>query len=82
MTFLGDFIRLIEDDFNMINETFNKTMIKSMTKNQFKRWVKSKIEKAAFDSLMQEKESKSKVCDLKYKKLQLQKVHQTYGNKK
>ena len=68
----GDFVKLIEEDFKLINEKFNKTLIKSMTKKQFKKWVKSKIEKAAFEFLIEEKVSQSKICDIEYKKLEIQ----------
>ena len=44
----GDFVKLIEKDFELINEPFNPTLITSMSKNQFKKLVKIKIEKAAF----------------------------------
>ena len=57
----GDFIKLIEADFKLINETFDKNLIKSMTKRQFKIWVKFRIEKAAFNYLIQEKEKQSKI---------------------
>ena len=54
----GDLIKLIEAD---INKTFDKNLIKSMTKRQFKIWVKIRIEKAAFNDLIQENENQSKI---------------------
>ena len=53
----GDFAKLIETDFELINEPFNKRLIASMNKKQFKKWVKSKIKKAAFNALIKDKVS-------------------------
>ena len=41
----GDFIKLIEDDFKLINEKFDVSVIKSMSKKKFKKWVKIKVKK-------------------------------------
>ena len=69
----GDFVKLIEKDFKLINQPFDIEFVRSMTKNQFRKWVKSNIEKSAFDYVMKEKESKSKIKDITYKKLKIQK---------
>ena len=45
----GDFIQLIKDDFKLINKKFDKKIITSMSKNQFKKWVKLRVEKAALN---------------------------------
>ena len=68
----GDFVKLIEDDFKLINEKFDKTKVISMTKNSFKKWVKKRIEKAAFEYLLKEQEKQSKIKDMKYDKFELQ----------
>ena len=63
----GDFVKLVEKDFELINESFNKTLITSMTKKQFKKWVKIKIEKAALNALIEKQVSESKIQNSKYK---------------
>ena len=70
----GDFIKLIQTDFDLINEPFNKTLILSMNKKQFKKWVKNKVKKAAFEYLIKQKESdkNKKIQNIKYKNLKLQ----------
>ena len=65
-------MRLIQKDFESINESFNKTLITLMTKIQFKKWVKIKIEKAAFNSLIQKQKSESKIHNIKYKEFKIQ----------
>ena len=44
-----------------------------MSKKKFKKFVKKKIKKAAFNYLLSEKEKKSKVKAIKYSKFKLQK---------
>ena len=68
----GDFIKLIEKDFQLINEPFDQKRIASMTKKQFKKWVKIKVKKAAFEFLINENETKSKTKKIKYKEFKLQ----------
>ena len=43
-----------------------------MSKNQFKKWVKFRIEKAAFKYLIKEKEKQSKIQHITYSKLEIQ----------
>ena len=40
----GDFVKLIEKDFELINETYNKRFIASMNKKQLKIKIKRYIE--------------------------------------
>ena len=51
----GDFVKLIEDDFHLINEAYDENVIKSMSKKKFKKFVKNKIRAAAFQFLISEK---------------------------
>ena len=44
-----------------------------MTKNQFKSWVKKRVEKAAFSSYIKEKNMLSKIKGIEYSKLEAQK---------
>ena len=41
----GDFVKLIEEDFSYIGETFDVENICKMTKLQFKKHIKEKIKK-------------------------------------
>ena len=59
-------------DFELINEKFDKKLIMSMTKAQFKKWIKNKIKKAALIFLTQENSEKSKTKNIIYKELKLQ----------
>jgi hypothetical protein len=68
----GDWIELIRDDFELIGETFDENIIKSMNKHKFKKFVRMKIEKAAFNYLEQIKLTHSKVKHIKYDKLKAQ----------
>ena len=69
----GDFARLVENDFKLINEKFDENFIKSISKSKMKKFVKLKIKEAAFKYLIEEKNSKSKVKHIIYKKFKLQK---------
>ena len=69
----GDFFKLIQNDFNLINETYDENFIKSLSKRNMKKLVKKKIRKAAFDYLISEKDKKSKIKGITYKKFKLQK---------
>jgi hypothetical protein len=70
----GDFVKLVQKDFELINEIYNERLVTSMNKKQFKKWVKSKIKKAAFNALIEDKNSdkNKKINNIKYKKLQIQ----------
>ena len=69
----GDFIKLIEDDLNYLNEVYDENKFKSMSKNMFKKYIKNKIRDAAFKYLKNEQEQKSKVKNIKYTKFKIQK---------
>ena len=68
----GDWISLIKNDFELIEEQFNEDAITAMSKNKFKKYVKEKIEKAAFKYLLKLKNSHNKIKNIQYKKLRLQ----------
>ena len=68
----GDWVNLIEEDFKFIGERMNDDTIKNMSKNEYKVWVKKKVEEAAFKSYIEEKNVLSKLKDIKYEKLQTQ----------
>ena len=69
----GDFVKLVENDFNLINENFDENLIRSMSKSKMKKFIKLKIKEAAFKYLTDEKNKKSKVKHIIYKKFKLQK---------
>ena len=68
----GDWIELIRKDFELIEENFDEDMVKNMTKNKFKKFVKNKIGRAAFKYLENLKITHSKIRDIKYSKLEIQ----------
>ena len=69
----GDWVRLVKKDYLFIEEEMNDENIKTMTKNQFKSWVKKRVEKAAFSSYIKEKNMLSKIKGIEYSKLEAQK---------
>ena len=68
----GDWIELIKRDFELIEEDFDEDFIKETTKYIFKKFVKTKITKAAFKYLESIKNGHSKIRDIKYNKLEVQ----------
>ena len=71
--FKGYFIVLIKEDFKIINEKFYENFIKSMSKYKFKKYVRARINDAAFKFLLSKKERLRKIKNIKYKKSKLQK---------
>ena len=69
----GDFIELIKDDFKAINEKYDEDFIRKMSKNKFKKYVKTKIINTAFKFLLSRKEELKKIKTIQYKKFKLQK---------
>ena len=47
----GDFIELVKNDYEMIQEEFNENKILNMSKESFKQFIKEKIKTAAFNYL-------------------------------
>ena len=47
----GDFVKLVEEDFSYIGETFNVENIFKMTKLQFKKHIKEKMKKSTLENL-------------------------------
>ena len=68
----GDFVKLVENDFEVINEKYDEVFLKSMSKKKYKKYIKAKVREAAFKYLMAEKEKRSKVRPIKYKKFKMQ----------
>ena len=68
----GDFCRLIEADFQKLEISLSENQISSMTSNAYKKYIKSKVSKYAFESLTTEQQSHSKIKHIKYTKLEMQ----------
>ena len=68
----GDWIELVQKDFQLIEENFDEDILKNMSKYQYKKFVKDRIGKAAFKYLEGEKNKHSKIRDIKYKNLKIQ----------
>ena len=68
----GDWIELVRKDFELIDEEFNEELINNMSNFKFKKYVKDKVQKAAFMYLQDKKITHSKIKDIEYKKLELQ----------
>ena len=49
--FKGDFIKLVEEDYKMIEEKNNLETIGQMTKTQFKKNIKEKVKNVSLDEL-------------------------------
>ena len=69
----GDFIKLIKQDFTLIDKEYDERLLKSMNKKKFKIFIKKKIKESAFKFLVKEKSDKSKVKDIEYNKFEIQK---------
>ena len=69
----GDYYKLVEDDFKIIGEKLKEEEISKITKETYKKNIKSKITKAAFQYLIEKQRKHSKVSNIKYKKLEIQK---------
>ena len=63
----------MESDFKLINESFYAKIIWSMSKSKMKKFTKQKIREAAFKYLIAEKNTKSKIKHIIYKKFTPQK---------
>ena len=68
----GDWYKLIKKDFEFIGEDLDEDSVKMKTKNEYKKWVISKVKKAAFDAYIEEKNTLSKIRSLNYTKLETQ----------
>ena len=64
-----EWIKLLEKDFDLIGEIVDDSKIKVMKKKKYKKMIKEKITKAAFEFLQAKKNSHSKVKNIIYDKL-------------
>jgi hypothetical protein len=68
----GDFCDLISKDLEYLKIHMNKKDISSIGTNQYKTFIKSKVQDAAFQFLLEEQQHHSKVKHIKYDKLKIQ----------
>ena len=68
----GDFIKLVQNFFEMIEEELNEEAITEMSKEQFKIFVKRNIKNAALKYFKIIQESYSKVKGIQYPNLEIQ----------
>ena len=69
----GDFVKLIADDFKLIDEEQNDVAIQNTNRQSYKQLVKQKVKSAAFKYLQTKKDTHSKVSHIQYSGLQIQK---------
>ena len=68
----GDFCELVKSDIELVGEKFTDEYIIQSSKKSLKTEIKSKLEEAAFKYLQTKQKKHSKVCNIKYNKLQTQ----------
>ena len=69
----GDWIRIVQKDFDFIKEQINEEDIRNTPKEVYRKQIKEKVGKAAFQHLIDMKQlSKKKLADLHYKKFEIQ----------
>ena len=57
----GDWFELLEKDFKFIKEDMDENKIKSMDKKSYKKYIKEKVTKSAFEHFMAEKKKHTKL---------------------
>ena len=68
----GDFLELVKDDFKMCKMLYNEEQIMSSSQEQYKKIIKTNLEKAAFNCMIEKQQGHSKVRDIKYDILKMQ----------
>ena len=68
----GDFVELLKDDFDKIQETQDNNAIVSTSAESYKKYIKTKIRSAALRFLTEKKEKHSKIKSIQYNKLETQ----------
>ena len=69
----GDFVKLLENDFKLIESQQNDITIQNTSKHEYKQNIKKKIKAAAFNYLKDIPKTHTKVRDIEYKQLETQK---------
>ena len=68
----GDFIKLVEDDFKMIDVQFDLSFIENSSVDHYKNFIKGKLKLAALKYLQNIQQKHSKVMDIKFDELKTQ----------
>ena len=69
----GDYCKLVDADSTAVKLQLTESQILSMKEKAYKDKVKTTVRNAAFNNLLQQKVSHSKMDNIQYSKLQLQK---------
>ena len=67
----GDFVKLVQNDLELIGLKITESELKQTTKLRFKKMVKENVQKAAFNYLKSLQESHSKMKNLNYEKFEV-----------
>ena len=62
----GDWCLLVQKDFNIINENINEGKIQSMSRNEYKKYIKNQLRYAVFEILQSLKMKHEKVKNITY----------------
>ena len=74
----GDWCEIIKKDFNFIGEELDEDFIKQTPKDIYSKYIKQKVQQAAFNSYIEIKEkSKTKMKNVKYLKFAIQEYLQS-----
>jgi hypothetical protein len=68
----GDFVRLVQKDWDQLGIHMNETHIAIMSKAEYKRYIKSNVRAAAFKDLKMKQATLTKINNIQYEKLQIQ----------
>ena len=68
----GDFVELLKNDFEIIEEKFEEKEILNKSKQTYKKFIKMKVRKAALKFLNDLKETHTKIKHIKYETLKCQ----------
>lgn len=69
----GDFVKLLSEDFKLINRTQEDRRIQMTNRKAYKQQIKKDIKEAAFNYLTEKQKEHSKVKDIQYVSLSTQK---------
>ena len=69
----GDWFEYLLKDFKFIQEEMDEDKIRKMDKQTYKNHIKEKVKKAAFDHFLKEKEKHTKLNEVNYTELKIQK---------
>ena len=69
----GDFVKLLNEDFSLINRRQDDKIIQMTNKTDYKKQVKESIKESAFNYLKEKQKEHSKVKDIQYPSLSTQK---------